>query len=122
MNARNETRKHLKSVMKTLVIALAVTAGMSGSAWAAGEDPSFTGRAQVAQGLTAARGDSMIAYQKANIPDEAASFFARVRSSQGIASGTAPSAAARWIGPGEAQSFITRAQLSQGVGGQQGRS
>jgi hypothetical protein len=114
-----EIRKHVTSAVKALVIALAVAAGTSGSAMAASEEPSFTARAQVSQGL--AGRDSMITYQKATIPGEAASFITRVLSSQGIAASRTMSSAraGSW---GEAASFTTRAQLSQNVGSQQRRS
>jgi hypothetical protein len=116
MTARNETRKHLTSVVKALVIALAVTAGTSGSALA--EELSFTARAQVSQGLARGSGAFMGTYEKANIPDEAASFIARVQSSQKIAPSTASSGAARWMGSSEADSFITRVQLNHLAGHQ----
>jgi len=116
MNTRIETWKRAAPVVKALVITLALTAGASGSAMAASEEPSFTARAQISQGFAPAGSDRMSATERATIPSEATSFTARVQSSQRIVPGGAMSSGAVGpIGQGEAESFITRVQASQNV-------
>jgi hypothetical protein len=120
MNTRIETRKRAARVVKALVITLALTAGVSGSAMAASEEPSFTARAQISQGFAPRGSDRMSTTERATIPSEATSFIARVQSSQGIvSSGTMSSGAVGPIGQGEAESFITRVQASQRIAGNQ---
>lgn len=118
MNRRTETWKRAAPVLKSLAVILAMAAGTSGKALAS-EEPSFSARVQISQGIGLRSGEQANAAESVSLPSEASSFIARVESSHGImpdARADTKTPRAATASYSEPESFIGRAAVSQGIG------